>query len=187
MDTVPLHRVVPTPISYTAFYQTEFSRMVSLACTICGDYQQGEDVAQEALTRAHRHWERVSNYDSPGSWVRRVTINLSLSRVQRAKRELVALRRVSDDRSTVVGSPAMMAEPGFDDEVWQAVRRLPPRQRAVVGLFYQEDMSTADIANALECTVSTATSHLNQARRRLAALLEDGTDSGTDGPGEATS
>lgn len=176
MDTVTIRRAVPVTISYSAFYQTEFSRMVSLACTICGDYQQGEDVAQEALARAHRHWERIAHYDSPGSWVRRVTINLSLSRVQRVKRELAALRRVANERSSAIGTTALFSEPGFDADVWQAVRRLPPRQRAVVGLFYQEDMSTADIAATLGCSVSTATSHLNQARRRLAELLEGNSD-----------
>ncbi len=161
--------MTPTYASFDRFYQAEFSRMVSLACTICGDYQQGEDVAQEALARAHKNWDALAHYESPGGWLRRVTINLSLSRIRRVKRELSALGRIARERSTHTpadhsGDPASL---GFDHEVWDAVRRLPPRQRAVVGLFYQEDMATADIAEVLGCSVSTATSHLNQARRRL--------------------
>ena len=61
---------------------------------------------------------------------------------------------------------------GFDSEVWEAVKQLPPRQRAVIGLFYQEDLSTAEIADALGCSVSTTTSHLNQARTSLAGRLK---------------
>ncbi len=171
MDTVTIGRRVPVTMNYSTFYQREFSRMVSLACTICSDYQQGEDVAQEALARAHRHWDQVSGYDKPGAWLRRVTINLSLSRMRRVKREVVALRQVASERSGI-GAEPLIGHTGFDHEVWDAVRRLPPRQRAVVALFYQEDMSTSDIASTLECTVSTATSHLNQARRSLAELLE---------------
>ncbi len=167
-----LGRRAPVTMNYSTFYQREFSRMVSLACTICSDYQQGEDVAQEALTRAHRNWERVSGYDKPGAWLRRVTINLSLSRVRRVKREVVALRLVANER-TAQGAEQLAGHAGFDHEVWDAVRQLPPRQRAVVALFYQEDMSTSDIASALDCTVSTATSHLNQARRSLAELLDN--------------
>ncbi len=167
------------PVTFDAFYQLEFSRMVSLACTICGDYQQGEDVAQEAMTRTHRHWEKVRTYDRPGAWLRRVTINLALSRTQRLKRELKALGRFvgqlpsSDLVAGQLTSPPADAGPieGFDDEVWNAVRRLPARQRAVVGLFYQEDLSTREIADTLGCSVSTTTSHLHQARTALAQQL----------------
>lgn len=60
---------------------------------------------------------------------------------------------------------------GYDSDVWEAVRQLPPKQRAAIALFYQEDQSTSDIADILGCTVSTATSHLSQARAKLAAAL----------------
>ncbi len=161
--------------SYTVFFQAEFARMVSLASTICGDYQQGEDVAQEAMSRAHRHWDRISTYDRPGAWVRRVTINLSLSATRRLKRELNVLRRIGtenrfDEPATVEPAAESLV---LDREVWDAVGQLAPRQRAVIALFYQEDMACADIAEILDCRVSTATSHLNQARRNLAALLGD--------------
>ena len=163
-------------VDYDRFYRREFGAMVSLAATICGDYQQGEDVAQEAMARAHRIWHKISGYEKPGAWVRRVTINLSLSRLQRLKRELLAVRRVASDRSLGGGRSATSMDPadlGLDVEVWEAVKRLPPRQRAVVGLFYQHDLSTSEIAEALDCTVSTATSHLNQARTKLGRILAD--------------
>ena len=171
-------------MTFDAFYQLEFGRMVSLACTICGDYQQGEDVAQEAMTRAHRHWDKVQTYNRPGAWLRRVTINLALSRTQRVKRELRALARFigqlpsNDLVAGQMTAPAVDEGPvsGFDSEVWEAVKQLPPRQRAVIGLFYQEDLSTAEIAEALGCSVSTTTSHLNQARTSLSRRLERPTD-----------
>ena len=159
--------------TFDQFYQREFAPMVSLACTICGDYQQGEDLAQEAMARAHSNWERIVEFDKPGAWVRRVTTNLALSRVRRLKREVKALRRIGTrPDSPTAPSAERVAELQFDTEVWDAVRQLPPRQRAVVGLFYQEDLSTGDIAELLGCSVSTATSHLNQARQQLARHLE---------------
>ncbi len=170
----------PTTVTFDAFYQLEFSRMVSLACTICGDYQRGEDVAQEAMARAHRHWHKVQTYDRPGAWLRRVTINLALSRTQRVKREFRALARFigqlpsNDHIAGEMTEPAVDEGPvvGFDTEVWEAVKQLPPRQRAVIGLFYQEDLSTTEIADALGCSVSTTTSHLNLARTSLAGRLK---------------
>lgn len=157
-------------MDFDTFYRHEFPAMVGLARAICGDHQQAEDLAQEAMSRAHRHWAKVTTYERPGAWLRRVTINLALSRKRRVVRELAMLRRTAQDQRTVVADPD---ESGSDAEVWEAVRALPPKQRAAIALFYQEDQSTADIAEILGCTVSTATSHLSQARARLATMLDE--------------
>ncbi len=157
-------------VDFDSFYRLEFASMVALAKAICGDHQQAEDLAQEAMSRAHRNWSKVSGYERPGAWLRRVTINLALSRRRRFQRELLMLRRSAAAQRL---APDQQQPGGPDDEVWQAVRRLPPKQRAAIALFYQEDQSTADIAAALGCTVSTATSHLSQARSRLAIMLDE--------------
>ncbi len=184
LDISGSRRRLPTAVrsptmNFDNFYHHEFPRMASLACTICGDYQQGEDLAQEAMARAHKHWHKVAEYDRPGAWVRRVTINLALSRSKRFKREVSALtslvrQQPSNDRvGGQLTSPGVdvIMESRFDSEVWTAVQQLAPRQRAVIGLFYQDDLSTSAIAEILGCSVSTTTSHLNQARTRLAEIL----------------
>jgi len=161
-------------MDFDSFYRREYVSMVGIARGICGDHQQAEDLAQEALARAHQRWEHISTYDRPGAWLRRVTINLALSRRRRISRELSFLRRSATEAAPVVdgGDPGA----GPDDEVWAAVANLAPRQRAAITLFYQEDLSTSEIADALGCAVSTATSHLNQARTRLAAILGETAD-----------
>lgn len=158
--------VVPhvSVMDFDTFYRTEFAAMRALARNVSGDSAAADDLVQEAFTKAHQQWPKISNYESPGGWLRRVTINLAISRRRRIGREVSALRRKAFERQ-----PEETEE--VDDEVWDAVRKLPPRQRAVVALFYQEDRSTRDIAEILGCTVSTATSHLNQARKKLAVEL----------------
>lgn len=153
-------------MDFDAFYRSEFASMVALARGICGDATFAEDMAQEALSKAHQNWEKVSSYERPGAWLRRVTINLAISRRRRMANELKTLRRKALERR-----PEEVIDPGRDHDLWDAVQELPPRQRAVIALFYQEDRSTRDIAEILECTVSTATSHLNQARSKLAKVL----------------
>jgi len=154
---------------FDQFYRRELPAMIGLARSICGDHQLAEDIAQEAMTKAHRNWSKVRGYDRPGAWLRRVTINLTLSRRRRVVRELSALTRIADDRTPVI------VDTDPDAAVWEAVRELPPKQRAAIALFYQEDRSTASIAEILGCSVSTGTSHLNHARKRLAQLLDETT------------
>lgn len=159
------------------FYRREFASMVALAHTICGDGQLAEDLAQEALSRAHGQWSKIARYDKPGAWLRRVTINLALSRRRRLAREVIGLGR---QRPEPVGP---VDEIGEDGDIWEAVAKLAPKQRAAIALFYQEDLSTTEIAEILDCKVSTATSHLSQARRRLADMLgEDPPDEVGPGP-----
>lgn len=151
--------------AFDHFYRREFSTLAVLAGTVAGNRSIGEDVAQEALGRAHRDWQKVSQYDKPGAWVRRVTINLAIGRKRRFASEAKALLRL--------GPPAEEAAETRrgDPAVWAAVDELAPRQRAVIALHYLEDKSVAEIAEILEISVSAATSNLHKARTNLATKL----------------
>lgn len=80
--------------SFAAFYRREFPAMTRLAAAVTANHLMAEDIAQEALTRAHRKWAQIAGYDMPGAWVRRVTINLSLSARNRALNEARARIRL---------------------------------------------------------------------------------------------
>jgi RNA polymerase sigma factor (sigma-70 family) len=54
-----------------------------------------------------------------------------------------------------------------DDGLWRAVRALPRQQRAVVALFYYEDLSVEDVAAVLGCSTATVKVHLHRAREAL--------------------
>jgi RNA polymerase sigma factor (sigma-70 family) len=76
-----------------------------------------------------------------------------------------------------VDSPGAVASPEGRvverDAVWAAVRALPPRQRAVVVLRYYEDLSEADIAEALGCSRGTVKSQAAAALDRLRHVAPD--------------
>ncbi len=150
--------------SFDAFYRREFPHMVTLAVVISGSRVAAEDLAQEALLRAHRDWERVSTFEKPGAWLRRVTINLATSTLRRTAAETRARLRL--------GRPEPIPEPVAEDAaLWKAVAALPPKQRAAVALFYLEDLSTAEIATVLGCSDATARVHLHRGRQALASAL----------------
>ena len=151
--------------SFDEFYVREFRPMVALAAAVSGSSLLAEDLAQEAMTRVYRRWDRVSGYDKPGAFARRVTINLAASR---RKRDAVAQRgRMKLGVQHVVPPPA---EP--HTEVWDAIAQLPPRQRAAIALHYLEDRPVDEIADILGCASATARVHLHRARTTLATLLE---------------
>ena len=57
------------------------------------------------------------------------------------------------------------------------MRELPPKQRAVVTLYYLEDWPAAEIADVVECSVATVSVHLHRARARLAEILHEEVES----------
>lgn len=154
--------------SFADFYAGEVRSVVGLAIALTGDQGAGEEVAQEAFTRAYREWDRIAGYDDPGAWVRRVVGNLSVSRWRRRRSEGRALSRWWS-RARADAPPGL--EP-VDHAFWAAVRALPRDQALAVGLFYIEDRSVADIAACLGRPENTVKSLLHRARARLAVVLE---------------
>ena len=158
-------RALPLRENFPAFYRREYPNMVAIAAAISGNRAIAEDLAQEAMIRAHRHWDRVSTYERPGAWIRRATINLSLSAAKRAAAEVRRMLRLAE-------SPTLPEPDVGDDRIWQAVAKLPGNQRAAVALHYLEDRPIDEIAQILEISASTARVHLHRGRQALAAALD---------------
>lgn len=147
-------------------YRREFQSVVALAYVLSGSRTAAEELAQESFLAAHRAWDRISAYDDPAAWVRRVCANHSTSFLRRRICEAKALARLADRRVL----PHEM--PPDASAFWSAVRALPRRQAQVVALRYLEDLAVAEIATVLECAEGTVKSHLSRARVALAARLQ---------------
>lgn len=156
-----------------AFCAEEFPRLVGALGLYVGDEAVAEELAQEALLRACRRWERVSRLESPGGWTWRVARNLATSHLRRRQAERRARARLADaDRA---------AETGDDVAGAQAVRRavagLPERQRRVLVLRYFLDWSVAATATELGVSQDAVRS---LTKRAVAALREDAVMHGRD-------
>jgi RNA polymerase sigma-70 factor (ECF subfamily) len=159
-------RSVPERPSFEDLYLKDFQAVVGLAFALSGSRWLAEDLAQEAFLAAHRNWPRISTYDQPGAWVRRVVANLSVSAFRRRVVEAKALVSMArSDRSPLSELPS------DDAEFWDAVRSLPRRQSQVVALHYLEDLPVAEVAAILDMAPGTVKKHLFDGRRELARRL----------------
>jgi len=147
---------------YERLFHEQYSRILRTVFLVCHDHDRAEDIAQDAFVQLWRHWEKVRRLDRPGAWVRRVAIRLAVRSLRRED-----ARRTAERQS----APPWVENP-TDREILEAVRSLPPRQRAAVVLHYFEDLTTPEIGQLLGCSAATARVHIHRGRRHLAEILE---------------
>jgi RNA polymerase sigma-70 factor (sigma-E family) len=130
-----------------------------VAYRLLGDRGEAEDVAQEACARAYSRWSTVRDHAEP--WCVRVASNLALDALRARTR---ATRR--NDR---LKSSTVTAAPAIDErlDLYAALSTLPRRQRETVVLRYLGDLSEAQTADLIGCSVGSVKTH---ASRGLAAL-----------------
>ena len=150
---------------FRAFVEARSGALLGTAYLLTGDRHRAEDLLQSALVKAYRHWGRIRAGGSTEPYVRRIMLNEQRS-WWRGRREF-PVADVPEGASSA-GDPAGMSE---RDAVWRAVLRLPPRTRAVLVLRYWEDLSEAETAHILDCSVGSVKSQASRGLRRLAQEL----------------
>lgn len=167
VDTRRVAAIVEEPFreSFDTFYRVEIRSVVGLAYALSGSRSAAEDLAQDGFVAAYRHWERISSFDDPGAWVRRVVANRAVSAFRRRSAEVKALFRMHEPNFTLEELPRE------SDLVWEEVRRLPKRQRQVIALRYMDGQKVSQIGRILECSDNTVNTHLKRAKQTLAERL----------------
>lgn len=160
--------------TFEQYYKRDYRALVGLAYVLTGSQFAAEDLAQDALTTAHKKWDSISGYDNPGAWVRRVMVNRSTSRFRKLRTETRTLTRLRAFREEDIEPEER------NGEVWEKVRSLPPRQAQAIALYYWDDLSIAQIASVLECGTETVKTHLKRGRATLSkdlAMFQEGAGS----------
>jgi RNA polymerase sigma factor (sigma-70 family) len=146
---------------FTRFFREEFTHVLRTVVLILRDRARAEEVTQDAFAELYSRWAKISRYERPDAWVRRVAIRMA---VRLAKRDRT--RAILEQDTGPASSTGRR-----DLDVLEAVRSLPGKQRAAVVLFYFEDRPVAEVGHILGCSEATAKVHLFRARRRLSEVL----------------
>ncbi len=156
---------------FEAFVAESSDRLLRTAYLIVWDLAEAEDLVQDCLLSVARRWPRVRRMEHPRAYARRVLVNLALDgRGRRARRRqeleapASALEREAGDDPRIAGVEARR-------DLVDALAALPPRQRAVLVLRYFEDLTEAQVATVLGCSVGTVKSTASRGLARLQASM----------------
>ena len=159
-----------------ALFNKHYTPMCRLAFVILGDAALAEEIVMEALLKTFTGWRRIRDHERAEFYLKRAVVNQCRSRIRRKMVEQKAAALM--DRGGAIST----WDPSQSDTrraVWDAVRKLPERQRACVVLRYFEDLPENEIAEVLDCSVGTVKSQLFKARQKLESAL------GAEAPGGA--
>jgi RNA polymerase sigma-70 factor (sigma-E family) len=150
------------PGEFADWVSLRLPALLRFAHALTGNPHDASDLVQEVLERVGVRWASIGRgTGGPDAYVRRAMVNARTSRWRRRRPETLV------DQIPDAAAPV---RDRFDDEpLWQALRDLPQRQRAVIVLRYYEDLSEAEIAATLGVSTGTVKS---QASRAIATLRQ---------------
>jgi RNA polymerase sigma-70 factor (sigma-E family) len=156
---------MPPPGEKPGFRDYVTSRSGSLlrmAYVLTRNLADAEDLLQAALAKTYQAWDRIEDRNAIDGYVRRAMVNTHISwwrrrRVEEYPTDEIPDRAISDHA----------ADSELSDAVQRALDRLPSRMRAAVVLRYFEDMSEAEVAEALGISQGTVKSTVSRAVAKL--------------------
>jgi RNA polymerase sigma factor (sigma-70 family) len=150
-------------LEYEWLFRASYPSVLRTVFLITRDIGRAEEVCQDAYLLLLERWSKVSQFEHPEAWVRKVAVRMAIRVTQREKR-----------RTRLEATAQNAPEPHLPDlDLATALGELTPMQRAAVVLYYYEDRPVIEVARALRVSPSTVKQHLYRARSRLAELLHE--------------
>jgi RNA polymerase sigma-70 factor (ECF subfamily) len=167
--------------AFQALVEAHQTRVFNLAYRMLGNTREAEDAAQDAFTQAYARLRTYNPEWRFKTWIMTIVSNLAIDRLRRRKIEPLSFVDLAGPDRAAEQEPIENAfeshEPGpetvairrqRDAAVQSLLRELPDEDRAMVVMFYWEDLSYEEIAKATSASVSAVKSRLFRARQKMA-------------------
>ena len=151
--------------NFRAIVERHQGRVYSIAFRIVGDAGAAEEVAQDVFLELHRSLDRLESEEHVTAWLRRVACHRATDALRRrAARGDAAAEEYQDGMG--LWTPVREFMP-LMNRIEQLLLTLPPPQRSVLLLRYQEDLEPEDIAIEMQMPLATVRSHLQRGVKLL--------------------
>jgi RNA polymerase sigma-70 factor (sigma-E family) len=147
------------------FFADQYWPLRRVGFLLTGDWHEAEELAQEAMSRTFAAWGRVREPERAAAYARKVLVNRYRSVARRARVEA---------RHLLASDPHDRYEPDFSGDgplLWEALRRLPARQRSAIVLRFYLDLPEAEVARLLGVPTGTVKSWTHRGLAQLRVRL----------------
>jgi RNA polymerase sigma-70 factor (ECF subfamily) len=160
-------KIDPTIALFEQAVQAHSRRLLTIARAIIGYRGSPEDVVQQAMMNLYRHRQRY-DWREPGGLMRRAVVNESLRLLRQPRMGLVG----DDHPGRSITPPGEIIANETIQQVRRAIDKLPEHFRTALVLCEYENLSYAQIAEAMEASIPQVKTWLHRGRRRLAEMLK---------------
>ncbi len=143
------------------------------AYALCGDWHRADDLAQTAFVALHRRWRKIRDRGALDAYVRKTLVRAMIDETRRPWRR----ERYVEEMPEVASSDSEVGDAvATRSALLGGLRRVPPRQRAVLVLRFLEGLDVAAVAEAMKCSEGTVKSQTARGLATLRDVLGDDLD-----------
>lgn len=163
------------PQAYT-FLVNKYKDMVfTLAVRMLRNNEEAEEVAQDAFVKAYAKLNKFKGDSKFSTWLYKVVYNTSLDKLKKLKKNalVVPIENVTErSLHTIDNALEQMQNKERTVAIQQCIALLSADERALLTLFYFDEMSLKEIAEVTATSVNNLKVKLFRSRKKLAAIIE---------------
>jgi RNA polymerase sigma factor (sigma-70 family) len=141
--------------------------------------EEAEDLTQEVFVDVFLSMENFKAQSKLSTWIYRIAVNKALNhqRFKKAKKRLGAVLSIfnlspADDAPDFVHPGILLENKELSESLYQAIKKLPEKQKTAFVLRQLEDLSYVEIAEVMQTTTPSVESLLFRAKQNLQKFLE---------------
>jgi RNA polymerase sigma factor (sigma-70 family) len=147
----------------------------NLAFRICGNHEEAEELAQDSFLKAYRSLTGFRMKSSFATWLYRIVYNTTISHVRIKKKGVLSLEDFPADATDFISGSTNEeeAEKEYRSSLVNfALQKINEEERALVSLYYYDEMSTDEIADVTGLSKSNIKVKLFRARQKMLEIIE---------------
>ncbi len=155
--------------AFAALLAESYMMIYAVAYKWIGNKEDAEDIAQEVCIKLGKSLPSFRMEAKFSTWLYRITLN-SVYDFQRKQQKNIALDGLYDVISHTEPTAHAQIE---NQEIWQYVHKLPPKQKDAILLVYSEELSHKEAALIMQCKESTISWYIFEAKKQLKLMVND--------------
>jgi RNA polymerase sigma factor (sigma-70 family) len=147
----------------------------NLAFRICGNHEEAEELAQDSFLKAYKSLTGFKMKSSFATWLYRIVYNTTISHVRIKKKGVLSLEDFPADATDFISGSTNEeeAEKEYRSSLVNfALQKINEEERALVSLYYYDEMSTDEIADVTGLSKSNIKVKLFRARQKMIEIIE---------------
>jgi RNA polymerase sigma-70 factor, ECF subfamily len=154
--------------AFEHLYGKYYEKVFALARGVLLDSDEAADAVQEIFTLVYRHLGRFDRRSRFSTWLFRVAVNRSIQEARKSRHKYKSV-----ELTEAAAKQAPEEAEAVDPRIHTALAKMAPQDRALLVLFYWDELSLNEIGASIGCGVNAAKTRLYRARERFRSLYQE--------------